>query len=112
METGTEIEIVCPSCRKAGTVPIPPPDDLACPRCRCELATLAAIRHSAANLLRSASDSLRRGDPAEALTAATTAWELHQTRAAASLAFIAATLDKDPIEGAAWLRTSRRPGLA
>lgn len=108
---GGEVEIRCPSCRKAVVTALPPPDDLACPRCRCSLALLVSIRCHAARLVREGCACLVSGDHAGALRCATTAWDLHHTRAAAALAFIAATVDGDALEGVAWLRASRVPGL-
>ena len=105
----TEIEIHCPSCRKASTTPAPPPGDFACPRCRCDLSILAAIKSDAARLLHTAREPLLRGEHAAALIAAATSWDLRHTGTAASLAFVAATLTGDPVEGAAWLRSSRHP---
>jgi len=110
-EFGGALEIRCPSCRKAVATPLPVPDDLACPRCRCHLAILAALRSDADAFLREAREALRHGGHARALSAASTSWDLRHSRAAATLAFLAATLGGDALEGVAWLRASRLPNL-
>ena len=79
-----------------------------CPRCRCELATLARIRLEATSLLRRAKANLRRGLAEAALAGASASWDLHHSRAAASVAFVAATLGCEVADGIAWLRRARR----
>ena len=103
----TSIDIACPTCRKVVSAPLPPPSDLACPRCQCGLHILATIRMESAYFLRAARTALAQGDHSTALDAASTSWDLLHTRAAASIAFIAATLLSDTLEGIAWLRAAR-----
>ncbi len=103
------LEIRCPSCRKTSAIPLPPPEVFDCPRCRCELATLARLRADADALLRQSRAHLLRGAHALALSDASSSWDLRHCRAAATLAFLAATLGGDAPEGVAWLRASRLP---
>lgn len=109
-DTPAVIEIPCPSCRKAATIPLPPPDVFDCPRCRCELAALARLRADAAALLSRSRAALRRGAHDQALADASGSWDLFHSSAAASVAFLAATLGGDAPECIAWLRASRRFG--
>jgi hypothetical protein len=107
-EKSHAVEIRCPSCRKVSSIPLPPPEIFDCPRCRCELAPLARIRGEAASLLRRARANLLRGAHAQALAAASSSWNLRHSRAAASIAFVAATIACDTPEAIAWLRAARR----
>ena len=106
------IEIRCPSCGKIAVCPLPPSDDFACQRCRCQLATLATIRAAAAAHLNCARAALLSHDFANALHSASASWDLRHSRAAATTAFIASTLGGDALQGCTWLVASRQEELA
>jgi hypothetical protein len=100
------MKFVCPSC---GT-PVRSRKVTTCSRCQCELAILSDIVDAARESLLLALLALREGRDRDAHEFACESWSLRQTKLAAAAGLISATMQRDPIEIARWLR--RRSRLA
>jgi len=81
---------------------------LRCPRCQCELAILGDIEQAAYESLLLALLALREGRDRDAHEFASESWSLRQTKQAAAAGLISATMQRDPIEIARWLRRRSR----
>ena len=98
------MKLACPCCRKSlRTLKTPE-----CPRCGCELEILGEIIEGARESLLLAMLALREGRDRDAHQFALESWSLKQTREASAAGLIAATMQRDPIEIARWLRRRER----
>jgi len=82
-----------------------------CARCGCELEILGDIIEAARESLLLAMLALREGRDRDAHEFACESWSLKQTRQASAAGLVAATMQRDPIEIARWMRRrARLPG--
>ena len=80
------MEMVCPACNKVNT------EETQCSRCGADLLALVQIRRSAALVLNSGTQCLKRNDGRNALHQAEMSWHLQKSAEAARLAFLACLL--------------------
>ncbi len=79
-----------------------------CPDCGCEVGVLAETIKSSHDSLMLAMLALREGRDRDAQEFALESWSLCRSRAASAAGLIAATIMRDPIEIARWMRRRRR----
>lgn len=97
------MEIACPACGKTADLRT----TVACPRCSCDLASLATILEGALWQLRAAADRLRARDWAAALDHAEQSWSLHRSPRAARIGCLAAIALGETKATAHWRRRAQ-----
>ncbi len=97
---------VCPACGKCNLV------SAECPRCGCDLASLAAVAYAANASLTAAAAELRAKRWDQALDAAERAWGLQHSRAAAQVAFLAVIGLGDATGSHRWYDRARDQAVA
>jgi hypothetical protein len=98
------MKLCCPYCGRA----VKSRRAVRCSGCGCNLSILGEVLRSAHDSLLLAMLALREGRDRDAHEFACESWGLRHSRAASAAGIIAATMMRDPIEIARWIRRRRR----